>query len=399
MSVECCFGFENRKKLFDVHGRQKFSLIVARRSGPTAEFRCAFYLDAIAQLNDPNRIMMYDRDFIAATGGECETFLELRGQADMRVARHMFVGRPDMRAWMTQRNITFGREAHMTDDSHRFTPISHVAADEALPLHEGKTFHQYTDRWKARPRYAIRLDAFRDKPAWLRASGHYRLAFREISRSTDDRTMIAAIIPPGHVFGHKGTCEKSPWERPDSTALILCAVFNSFAFDWCVRQKIAASLSLFMLNGCPAPALSKAAARFLAHSALRLSCYHSGYARLWCEQLGTVPADFPDIESTEDQITLRAAVDAVVAHAYGLSRNDFHHILTGFSHKVHPLSPEQCQVAFDSLTECGAHEFYRRHDPFTATPLIDRPGQPERESATASATLIPSTPAERIPPA
>ena len=62
--------------------------------------------------------------------------------------------------------------------------------------------------------------------------------------------MIAAIIPPGHVFGHKGTCEKTPWQRPDATALILCAVFNSHVFDWCVRQKIAASVSLFMLYGC-----------------------------------------------------------------------------------------------------------------------------------------------------
>ena len=83
-SVECCFTFENRKKLFDIHGRQKFSLIVARRPGATAAFRCAFYLKSIAQLNDPDRIMVYDREFIAATGGECETLLELRGQADWR---------------------------------------------------------------------------------------------------------------------------------------------------------------------------------------------------------------------------------------------------------------------------------------------------------------------------
>ena len=142
LPCECCFTFENRKKMFDIHGRQKFSLIVARRPGATTAFRCAFYLDSIAQLNDPDRIMVYDRDFIAATGGACETFLELRGQADLRVARHMFVGRPDMQAWLSAHRITFGREAHMTDDSHRFTPISAVAR-KALPLHEGKTFHQY----------------------------------------------------------------------------------------------------------------------------------------------------------------------------------------------------------------------------------------------------------------
>jgi hypothetical protein len=396
-SVNCCFTFENRKKLFDIHGRQKFTLIVARRTGETMEFRCAFYLESTSQLNDLDRVMVYDRDFITATGGDCETFLELRGQADLRVAKHLFVGRSDMRGWMALQHVTFGREAHMTDDSHRFTPIEQVASVEALTLHEGKTFHQYTDRWKSKPRYAIRLDAMPDKPNWLRASGHYRLAFREISRSTDERTMIAAIIPPGHVFGHKGTCEKKPWERPDATALIFCAVFNSFVFDWCVRQKIAASLSLFMLHGCPAPALSDEAARFLAHSALRLSCRHAGYARLWGEQLPR--ATPPTIPTADDRATLGAAVDAVVARAYRLERDDYRHILTGFGHKTHPSAPEQCLSAFDSLAKCGPRAFYRLHDPFIGIPLVEELSHPDSERPTASATLMPSTPADRMPPA
>jgi hypothetical protein len=261
-------------------------------------------------------------------------------------------------------------------------------------LHEGKTFHQYTDKWKAEPRYAIRLDAMQDKPNWLRASGHYRVVFREISRSTDERTMISAIIPPDYVFGHKATCEKTPWQRSNASALILCAVFNSFAFDWCLRQKIAASVSLFMLNGCPAPILSTAAKRFLAHGALRLSCRHADYAQLWRDQLNQ-----PFSPDPLDRATLRAAIDAVVAHGYGLGRDDYRHILGGFSHKTHPTAPEQCLAAFDSLMERGAQTFYRRHDLFSDVPLVDDRPQSVIDCPTASATLIPSTPAERIPPA
>ena len=343
--------------------------------------------------------MMYDREFIAATGGECETLLELHGQVDLRIARHMFVNRPDMRAWMSAGRVTFGREAHMTDDSHRFTLITSISSTKSIPLHEGKTFHQYTDRWKTKPRYAIPLEAMRDKPGWLRASRHYRLAFREISRSTDERTMIAAVIPPGYVFGHKGTCEKAPWLRPDATALILCAVFNSFAFDWCVRRKTAASVSLFMLNGCPAPTLSDGAARFLAHGALRLSCRHAGYAKLWHDQLGAVPAFSPGLSDPGERYALRAAIDAVVARTYNLGRDDYRHILTGFSHKAHPLAADQCIAAFDLLTGLGPLKFYRRHDPFSDVPLVDIMGQSDSESPTASATLIPSTAADRMPPA
>jgi hypothetical protein len=398
-AMECCFTFENRKKMFDIHGRQKFSLIIARRPGPTTGFRCAFYLHSIAQLDDPDRIMLYDREFLEATGGACQTFLELRGHADLRVAKHLFVGSPDMQAWLSTHRITFGREAHMTDDSHRFTPISHVTQSRALPMHEGKTFHQFTDCWKSAPRYAIHVDAMQDKTGWLRASGHYRLAFREISRSTDERTMIAAMIPPGHIFGHKATCEKTPWERPDANALVLCAVFNSFAFDWCIRRKIAASVSLFMLNGCPAPSLSKAASRFLAHGTLHLSCRHAGYARLWREQLSSAQAFAPELAAPEDRATLRAAIDAVVARSYGLGRDDYRHILSGFSHKANPATPDQCLAAFDLLMACGARRFYRKHDPFFDVPLVEEPGQPDSESPTASATFIPSTPADRMPPA
>jgi hypothetical protein len=224
-----------------------------------------------------------------------------------------------------------------------------------------------------------------DKPGWLRASGHYRLAFREISRSTDERTMIAAIIPPGHVFGHKATCEKTPWKRPDADALVLCAVLNSFTFDWCVRRKIAASVSLFMVNGCPVPSLSKAAARFLAHGALRLSCRHAGYARLWREQLSTARPFAPELAAQDDAATLRAAMDAVVARGYGLGRDDYHHILTGFSHRVHPAGAEQCATAFDLLMQCGAQTFYRRHDPFSNMPLVDTNSQSDRQSPKASA--------------
>ena len=397
-SVESCFTFENRKKLFDIHGRQKFTLIVARRPGPTSAFRCAFYLNSIAQLNEPDRIMVYDRDFVTATGGECEVLLELRGQADLRVARHMFVDRPDIGTWMRAHHITFGREAHMTDNSHRFTPIARAPLNKALPLHEGKTFHQYTDRWKTGQRYAIRLDAMTDKPGWLLASAHYRLAFREISRSTDERTMIAAIIPPGHLFGHKGTCEKTPSQRPNAAALVLCAIFNSFALDWCVRRKIAASVSLFMLNGCPAPALSQPARCFLAHGALRLSCRHAGYASLWREQLGHAQP-FAPVADPEERITLRAAMDAVVAHAYELNREDYHHILTGFSHKANAAVPRLCRAAFDALNDSGATELYRRYDPFANVPLVETLSQPDSDRPTASATLMPSIPAERIPPA
>ncbi len=49
--LETCLSFENRKKLFDIDGRFKFALIVARRPGPTRTMHCAFYLTELEQSN------------------------------------------------------------------------------------------------------------------------------------------------------------------------------------------------------------------------------------------------------------------------------------------------------------------------------------------------------------
>jgi hypothetical protein len=158
--------------------------------------------------------------------------------------------------------------------------------------------------------------------------------------------------------------------------LSLCAIINSFTFDWTLRQKAAATINLFILEACPVCDLSSEAARFLAHAALRLSCNHAAYAPLWHEQLGNAlretasPRSWPAIASVESRWRLRAAVDAVVAQAYGLARADYEHILASFAHKHFPTAPALCLVAFDALTTQGSAAFCRSHDPYQDIPLV-----------------------------
>src|SRR5690606_26621656 len=105
------------------------------------------------------------------------------------------------------------------------------------------------------PRYLVALDAVRDKPAWLRPARHYRLAFRDIARATDERAGIFCLLPPGVLCGNTAPCEREPDRRPAAEALILEAVLNAPAFDWNLRQKAAAHVNHFILNGCPYPNL------------------------------------------------------------------------------------------------------------------------------------------------
>ncbi len=321
--IACCYAFENRQKLFDIDSRFKFALIVARKPGPTQSLRCAFYLTSIADLDEPGRIVEYDAAFLASTGGAP---LELRGATDMAVARTLFAGAETFGQWCRSHGIRFGCDLHMTADAGCFVaPARGSDRDGSAPfvLHEGKTFHQFTDRWDTAPRYAVPLAALADKPKLLEAARHPRLAFRDIARSTDERTTIATIAPPGSVFGHTATVEKQPSGRPLAHAQVLCAVMNSFGFDWLVRQRAATHLSLYILDSMPMPALSAADYAALAQATALLS--------------GN-PAAHWDV---------RAAVDARVAHGYGLDRAQYRHILGTFGHRSFPDAPALCLAAFD----------------------------------------------------
>jgi hypothetical protein len=72
--IDICLSFENRRQVFDIDSRIKFDVIVARRPGPTAQLRCGFYLQKIADADDKTRIMIYDRAFLNAAGGPALTF-------------------------------------------------------------------------------------------------------------------------------------------------------------------------------------------------------------------------------------------------------------------------------------------------------------------------------------
>lgn len=332
-AITWLLSFENRRRIFDIDSRFKFDIVIAHRPGPTRSFRCAFYLERI---EDAEQSLVYDMPFLKASGGPNLTPLELRAAADVDIARRMFAHPVSVGAWCGARGVRFGRDLHMTGDAALFRP----AGSASLVLHEGKTFHQYSDRWDTPPRYSIEPERVR-RPI-LQASMHYRLAFRDIARATDERTMIACVMPPSMVFGHTATVEKTPWARDIVDILTLCAVFNAFPFDWLVRQKAATHLSLYLLDALPMPAVSGAVGRRLAAGALTLSGRHAGYRTLRAACSG-----LPQAHGGADLI--RADLDALVAHAYGLCRKGYEQILGSFSHRSWPQAPVLCLKAFDAL--------------------------------------------------
>jgi hypothetical protein len=168
---------------------------------------------------------------------------------------------------------------------------------------------------------------------------------------------------------------------------------NSFAFDWLVRQKVGVHVSIYILSELPLPGLLADAEAFLAHGCLRLCCNDAAFASLWRDQLGAAwsecapKASWPAMPTEQDGWKLRAALDAVVAHGYALSRSEYQRVLESFSHKSRLDAPELCLAAFDELARIGQDAFCRLHDPYCNVPLVTTLAQP---------IDLPRTPTERL---
>jgi hypothetical protein len=160
-----------------------------------------------------------------------------------------------------------------------------------------------------------------------------------------------------------------------------------------------------MLHATPFPisCLRAPSCGYLVHSALRLTCNHAGYETLWREQVGGTwhepksPSTWPVLATDDERWAARAVIDAVVADAYGLSREQYAHILSTFSHKTYPKAPALCLEKFDELQRIGLDAFTRKYDPYHDIPLNENLPKPVIELPSIAAvggTLFDATPTE-----
>jgi hypothetical protein len=134
------------------------------------------------------------------------------------------------------------------------------------------------------------------------------------------------------------------------------------------------------LDQIPVPNLEMP--RFIAHCALRLLAQSSGYKPLWAEQLGGIWREskplhsWPVLNDEAQRGEVRAMIDAVIAEAYGLNREQFERILLSFNHRSYPDAPSLCLAKFDELKTIGMEAFTRKHDPYWDVPLNEALPEP-----------------------
>jgi hypothetical protein len=215
-----------------------------------------------------------------------------------------------------------------------------------VPLYEAKMVHQFDHRWatydgsEARDStLAERQDTnFEPTPRyWLPATevtaalpGHVRsrgwlMGWRDICRSTDERTMITSIIPFTAV-GHTTPLIMCQLPSPKQAALF--ANFNSIVLDYIARQKVGGTHLtygfLMQFAVLPPNRYSDVALNYIVPRVLELT-YTSHALSPFARDLGYDGPPF--LWDEVRRPLLRAELDAWYARAYGLTRDELRYVL------------------------------------------------------------------------
>ena len=110
--------------------------------------------------------------------------------------------------------------------------------------------------------------------------------------------------------------------------LICVSFFNSFVSDWLLRQKVSANVNMFYVYQLPIPRLTEKDIKFkeIAERAAALICTSQEYDDLKAELIN----HGYEIRQDVDRQQIRAELDAMIAHLYELTEQEFAHILSTF---------------------------------------------------------------------
>ena len=395
--LKALYDFENRRTRFnappffpDVDSRFKFCAMIASPSPVKSDTLCAFFLQDVSELQDPERcfpLSAKDFSYLNPNTGTAPIF---RTRRDAALTTAIYSRLPvlvddssgtEVKAWPVKYTTMF----HMTNDSSLFRTRHELEEKEGayptggnrfrskagdwVPLYEGKMVQAYDHRAAnvvvnpenqhrpAQPQPATLAqhespDWLPDPQFWINLAGNpimkldYLLGFKDVTAPTNMRSMIAAVIPGtgvGNTLPLVLSDEPGSKLPAESLALML-ANMNTIVFDFVARQKIQGQhLNWFIVEQLPVIPLGlykktsfgkKTAAKIVREAVLELTYTAHDMAPFardmgYVDKPGNVKPPFPWDE--DRRLKLRAKLDAIYFHLYGITeRDDVRYIYSTF---------------------------------------------------------------------
>jgi hypothetical protein len=377
------YGFENRNRLFDIHRSFKFCVIIAEKSGQTSSIQAAFMHHDLEDWADAKATLDYPKELVMLLSPDLLSLLEIDSQRLLDLITKVHHSNP--RLFSSRHDhlqLEYGREFHMTDDSHLFPPLQHwqnleyslvadgeywksPVGDIAYPLYEGRMidlFDHSSRRWVSGKGREARWDPvpIHDKklgPQYLMAASDmansqkakpvYKLGIVKVSSASNTRSLKSALIPAMPCGESVYTLRVQPGEY--WRLLLLEAFLCSYAFDAFLRIRFGGvNISAYLLGSCPIPAIEglrtpicDRICRFASRLSLTGTCF-ANLSLVLRREIGepnvAPPRSLKTAFTPHERLRLRCLLDAIVAVLYGLDRGDFAWILKDCDHPVVKLT-------------------------------------------------------------
>ncbi|MEU2238365.1 DNA methyltransferase [Streptomyces sp. NPDC018338] len=376
-SIAALYDFENAAPLFpDVHRSFKFSILsLTGRDLREPAARFAFFLHDPAELDDSDRafpLTSEEINLLNPNTGTCPVFRSRRDVGiTIKIYNRLRVlvkdGEIDGNPWKIKSAQGLFNMSH---DSHLFRPKEELeaqgwslagnvyqrAAERMLPLYEAKMVdffdHRASDvmkslsaakrqnqpsyldaadhddasrvpqpmNWVAETDVSRKLDAVDWRRGWL-------IGYCDVTSATNERTATPVVIPRAAV-AH--TIPLAYSGREAHQVAVLYAAEASFAFDFVCRKKLNGlhlTLSILKQLPVPSPNVAQQHAPWVAARVLELTFTAMDIAS-FASDLGDTGTPFRWDE--DRRAIIRAELDALFFHLYGINRDDVDYILDTF---------------------------------------------------------------------
>ena len=198
--------------------------------------------------------------------------------------------------------------------------------------------------WLPDPQFWVNVDAA-EWPEGL----EWAVAFKDVTATTNVRTMITAVVP-------RSACGNTlPLLMPEAdgiaayreAAWLLAAYLNSFALNFTARQKVQAQhLNWFVVEQLPVLKSDDYDRSFGATTARDLVRNHVLRLTYTAHDMAPFARDLgydgpPFVWNEEERLHLRARLDALYFHLYGLTKEEAGYVLDTF-----PIVRKEDEAAF-----------------------------------------------------
>jgi len=303
---------------------------------------------------------------------------EFKEQLDLDIAQKFIEFPPLGRKLENVWNLKLSSEFHMTNDSALFQT---KLLKGSMPLFEGKMIHQFSNKF-SEPQYWVNETNARSSMlgkgekdvAQILEYQKYRIVTRAIGGSANERGFIATILPPRVFCGNSllVSTDKDDHRILNSDKLLVVAFLNSYLVDYCIRQMVATNINMFYVYQLHIPRLVSKDKwyRPIIEKAARLICITEEFSDLWVETIGSKWSFDVAAQNEKERNILRAELDAIIAHLYGLTEKEYAYILSTFP----VVDIEKKDLTIQYYKDL-AHEFQKPVLPNSTLPHLVRKGE------------------------